>query len=98
MKKMDSDGSGEVEFEEFFEWYKAEASELKRDRALKTAGLVVGNFISALKGLGALAEAKRIIISHAEHDARERAIRKFRLIRPPIPQLEVQTAGPLGLR
>jgi len=34
-------------------------------------------------GLADLGEARRVVISHAEHEAKERALHQFRLFRPP---------------
>lgn len=84
MVEMDEDESGEIDFEEFYSWYIQNASKLSKGQGLKILGMSIGKVIrNNIKGLGDLGEARRVIIAHAEHEAKMKAQRQFRLFRPP---------------
>ena len=84
MEEMDADGSGEIDFEEFYAWYAAHASALTKGHGLAVLGLSLAKTLkNGALGLGDLAEARRIIIAHAEHEVKEKTMAQFRLFRPP---------------
>jgi hypothetical protein len=72
--------------------YVANEKTMKRGQGLAILGMSIGKVIrNNIQGLGDLGEARRVIIAHAEHEAKTRAQHQFRLFRPPnfeVTQLE----------
>ena len=56
-ERLDTDGSGEIEFGEFFEWYSAEAGD-------KTKGLLGGAGSSSTGRLSSTARMRRSLRTH----------------------------------
>jgi len=70
---------------------------VRRAGAFSVMTMVLGKAIrNGVQGIGDLAEARRVIIAHAEHEAKERALAQFRLFRPP--NMEVIKAHGVGGR
>lgn len=68
--------------------FERNATSLVKERRRKA------NWLALLKWLRsnddrAMAEARRIIVAHAEFDAKDRALRQFRLFRPAHPEVEL---------
>jgi hypothetical protein len=83
MAEMDGDGSGDIDFEEFYLWYDENHEALAKGKGLQVLGLALGKAWHQKSGLADLAEARRIIIAHAQFEAKERVLHNFRLFRPP---------------
>ena len=64
--------------------YNEHAAEMKKGHGLAVVKLILGKAIrNSVQGLGDLAEARRVVIAHAEFEAKEKAMHDFRLFRPP---------------
>ncbi|CAN0192804.1 unnamed protein product, partial [Ectocarpus sp. 12 AP-2014] len=83
MKEIDTDGSGEIDFDEFYQWYKANASAARNADKTKTIGLFATKLVKGLTGFTFRMEALRIIIAHAQAQVEKRERARFRLARPP---------------
>ncbi|CAM9552121.1 unnamed protein product, partial [Sphacelaria rigidula] len=83
MKEIDTDGSGEVDFEEFYRWYRDNASASRSAEKTRTVGLFARKFIHGLTGFTLRMEAMRIIIAQAQAQVEKRERERFRLSRPP---------------
>jgi len=84
VNELDEDKSGELDFEEFFLWYKANHQEQKA-----TGGFVEGmklkakSFVNAKLGSTAQTEARRILLSNEMKDVISLARHEFRQKRKP---------------
>ncbi|CAM9474289.1 unnamed protein product, partial [Ectocarpus fasciculatus] len=83
MKEIDTDGSGEIDFDEFYQWYKANASAARNADKTQTVGLFATKLVKGLTGFTFRMEALRIIIAHAQAQVEKRERERFRLARPP---------------
>ena len=92
VKRLDTDGSGELDYEEFFGWYAVEAAgKTKGIRGgVGSAMLKVGKMSRAYSGETSLGEACRVVIACAQHDASKCARERFRSCRPPSKDPEKQ--------
>jgi hypothetical protein len=99
--EMDADGSGEIDWNEFWEWYDKSAASAQRDALGATAGLLVSKLYNSVTGTRLRQEAARVIISHAQSVVDRSERRSFRLKRPPAHACATCGAtflGPKGLK
>ncbi|CAM9590049.1 unnamed protein product, partial [Scytosiphon promiscuus] len=91
MREIDTDGSGEVDFDEasppqqwtFYRWYSDNASAARSADKAETVGLFATKLVKGLTGFTFRMEALRIIIAHAQSQVEKRERGRFRLTRPP---------------
>ncbi|KAG5189085.1 hypothetical protein JKP88DRAFT_302753 [Tribonema minus] len=83
MQEIDTDQSGEIDFEEFYVWYRDHAAEAQIEAIGATAGLFASKMVNAISGLTLRMEAQRVIIAHAQAQVDERVRAAFRRSRPP---------------
>ncbi|GMH51252.1 hypothetical protein TrST_g10856 [Triparma strigata] len=83
VKKLDEDGSGELDFEEFFVWYRDNHKEQKQGSLVEQVRLKATSYINASLGSTAKMEAKRILVSNETKDVVSLARHEFRTKRKP---------------
>ena len=83
MDEVDEDGSGEVEFEEFYSWYKDNSEGAKKGKMMSGMALKFAKAMRNYNGESVREEAKRLILANAEREATEKSRKVFRLSRPP---------------
>ncbi|GMH81373.1 hypothetical protein TL16_g08909 [Triparma laevis f. inornata] len=88
VKKLDDDGSGELDFEEFFVWYRDNHKEQKQGSVVEQMRLKATSFINASLGSTGKMEAKRILISNETKDIVALARHDFRTSKTGKPQFE----------
>jgi hypothetical protein len=81
MRELDSDGSGEIDFEEFASWYERRSRGGLR-ALVGSAGLLTQKINNSLVGAQQMAEARRIIVACAVHDFEQQMRLVFRQSRP----------------
>ena len=83
VRKLDEDGSGELDFEEFFAWYRDNAAEQKSASMLGGLKLQAQAYANAKMGTTAKMEARRILVSNETKDVVALARHDFRSIKKP---------------
>ena len=90
LNELDSDGGGEIEFDEFYEWFVKEAEGQRSKNRwdyLKSVvyGIAKGEGIYAgFKRMVLEVEARNIILDEAVHVATDAARKEFRIAHPPL--------------
>ena len=81
---MDSDGNGEIEFEEFFSWWKDENGQRNQGTGAKLlkAKLKSQRFFADITGSTALLKAKKAFIHRAKLDALVKTRHEYRQENP----------------
>ncbi len=83
MQNMDADGSGEVDFKEFWGWYAGNAQTVKLGALGSTTRLFVSKIYNSMVGGRSQKEAKRVILAHSLHEISKLKTKAFRRVRPP---------------
>ncbi len=83
MENMDADGSGEVDFQEFWNWYSENAQAVKLGALGSTTRLFVSKLYNSMVGRRSQKEAARVIEAHALHEISKLKTKAFRRVRPP---------------
>jgi len=83
VKRLDDDGSGELDFEEFFAWYNDNFKQQKSASLVGQLKLQAQSYVNASLGTTAKMEAKRILVSNETKDVIALARHDFRTKRKP---------------
>lgn len=99
VNRLDTDGGGEIDFEEFYAWFVSEADAQKSKNKIATAKMFITGVIGRLglakkddengiyKGFKRMVlevEARNIIIDYSVHTAVECVRKEFRIAHPPL--------------
>ncbi len=91
MQNMDTDGNGEVDFEEFWSWYVENAQAFKIEALGSTTHLFVSKLYNSIVGGRSQKEAERVILTYGLHEISKLKIKAFWRVRPP--QFECSVCG-----
>lgn len=86
--ELDEDGGGEIEFEEFYNWFQREAEKQRKKRPTGIVGIIKSavqpsDVFDGFKRLVLEVEARNLAMDQAVHRAQEDARREYRVAHPP---------------
>lgn len=87
MKVLDTGGSGEIDFEDFFTWFSRLAEEQRKRttlKALRDGTLFAPDIYLGLKNMVLDVRARNLIVDMAVQRTEQDAMREFRISHPPI--------------